>query len=304
MVISSPPLNKKTFTHGFTKKETESQNREAQTPEADEGKPPQEAFALQELAATFRGMISLRFARPRKFAGALSVAIIGGLAAPIFSAPEAPPAQPVAAPQVKAARRAAPKKPASEDTPPPAARPAGPEEFADAFPTNVPAAADLELHPDAARKADALVAFTEALIAEDGADTEKSLAGYRKVLELDPGYAELAVKVAYELSRRNDVSAGIQVLKDCIKAAPKEPMPLIFLSQLYSRQLKKPDLALKAAEQALAVAPENFATYLAIFELAVAGGDTKKAEAVLEKASKSGSRDDFNCTVGLNMPPR
>ena len=218
------------------------------------------------------------------------MAIIGGLAAPIFAAPETPPAQPAAAP-AKSARRAAPKKTAPEDTAPPAARPAGPEEFADAFPTNVPASADLQLHPDGARKADALVAFTEALIAEDGADTEKSLAGYRKVLELDPGYAELAVKVAYELSRRNDVPGGIQVLKDCIKAAPKEPMPLIFLSQLYAKQLKKPDLALKAAEQALAVAPENFACYLAIFELAMTGGDTKNAEVVLEKASKSGSRD-------------
>ena len=213
------------------------------------------------------------------------MAIVGAVCAPIFAAPESVPAVAVA---VKGARRAVPKKAAPEDIAP---QPPGVAEFADALPTNVPAGADLQLHPDGARKADALVAFTEALIAEDNADTEKSLAGYRKVLEFDPGYAELAVKVAYELSRRNDVSAGIQVLKDCIKAAPKEPMPLIFLSQLYAKQLKKPDLALKSAEQALAVAPENFACYLALYELHVAAGDPRKAEAVLEKAVKTGSAD-------------
>ena len=232
-------------------------------------------------------MISLRFARPRKFTGALSVAIIGSVLAPIFAAPEAPPK----GIPIRAARRAVSKKAEVENAVPQPASSGALREFADAFPTNIPAAPDLELRADGARKADAIVAFADALISEDNADTEKSLEGYRKVLELDPGYAELAVKVAYELSRRNDVSAGIQVLKDCIKVAPKEPMPLIFLSQLYAKQLKKPDLALKAAEQALAVAPDNFACYLAIYELSIAAGDSKKAEAVLEKAVKTGSTD-------------
>ena len=217
------------------------------------------------------------------------MAIAGAFCAPLFAAPETPPSPPAAVP-AKAARRVVSKKVAPENAAPQPAPAEASRDFADAFPTNVPAAPDLQLRPEGARKADALVAFSEALIAEDSADTEKSLEGYRKVLELDPGYAELAVKVAYELSRRNDVSAGIQVLKDCIKVAPREPMPLIFLSQLYAKQLKKPDLALKAAEQALAVAPENFACYLAIYEL-VAAGDPKKAEAVLEKAVKTGSTD-------------
>ena len=231
-------------------------------------------------------MISLRFARHRKFAGALSAAIFGSLVLPASAAPESPDAVPA-----RVVRKAASKKVEIREIAPRATRVEGPQEFADALPTNSPAAADLQLRADEVRKADALVAFTQALIAEDSADTEKSLAGYRKVLELDPGYAELAVKVAYELSRRNDVPAGIQVLKDCIKAVPKEPMPYIFLSQLYSKQLKKPDLAMKAAEQALAVAPENFSCYLAIYELHIAAGDPKRAEAVLEKTAKTGSRD-------------
>jgi predicted Zn-dependent protease len=65
------------------------------------------------------------------------------------------------------------------------------------------------------------------LVAEDAADPETMLANYRRALELDPGNAELAVKVAYELARRNDAPAGIQILKDAIKAAPKQPLPYI-----------------------------------------------------------------------------
>ena len=209
------------------------------------------------------------------------MAIIGALCAPIFAAPETPSAPPAAVP-VKTGRKGVSKKPEPETVAPQPAPAGASRDFADALPTNVPAAPDLHLRPEGARKADALVAFGDALIAEDNADPEKSLEGFRKVLELDPGYAELAVKVAYELSRRNDVSGGIQVLKDCIKVAPKEPMPLVYLSQLYAK-LRKPDLALKAAEQALAVAPENFACYLANYELLVAAGDSKKAEALLEK---------------------
>ncbi|MEO7319198.1 MAG: tetratricopeptide repeat protein [Chthoniobacteraceae bacterium] len=228
-------------------------------------------------------MKSLRIATFRKFAAAISAAILGSFVCTLFAAPETWPAV--------AARRPALRKAPPEIIAVPVARPAASDEMADALPTNALAAPDLLLRSEGERKANALVAFTDALIAEDNADTEKALAGYRKVLELDPGYAELAVKVAYDLSRRNDVSAGIQILKDCIKAAPEEPTPHIFLSQLYAKQLKKPDLALKAAEQALAVAPQNFASYLANFELLLAAGDLKKAGALLEKATKSGSMD-------------
>src|SRR4030095_7504426 len=102
-----------------------------------------------------------------------------------------------------------------------------------------------------------------------------------------PRQAELANKVAYELARRNDVAGGIQVLKDTIKAAPKEPLPLVYLSQLYSKHLKKTDLALKYAEQALAIAPQNFACHLALYELYVGSGQPQKAGHILERAAKT-----------------
>src|SRR6202042_2813860 len=100
---------------------------------------------------------------------------------------------------------------------------------------------DLLLKKEDERKAEALAEFSEGLIAEDNAEQEKMIEAYRKALEFDPTYAELAVKVAYELARRNDPTTGIELLKDTIKAAPKEPAPYIYLSQLYAKDLNKPD---------------------------------------------------------------
>ncbi len=177
---------------------------------------------------------------------------------------------------------------APAQAPIPAAVPPGSYEFADAFPSPVrPVPPDLLLKKADENKADAFVAFSQGLVAEDNADQDKMLAAYRKALELDPAYAELSVKVAYELARRNDTSAAIQVLKDTIKAAPKEPLPYIYLSQLYAKNLNKPDLALKYAEQALALAPDNFAGHQAIYELYIGLGQVKKAEQILERAGKA-----------------
>ena len=222
-------------------------------------------------------MISLRSARLRKGVGA----VVAALLVAVSAAPAAPPAKP---------GRKAPVKRA-EPVQIPVARALAPDEFADAYPTHVAAGQDLQLHPENARKGEALALFCQALLAEDDADTEKALARYRKVLELDPASADIAVKVALELARRNDVPGAIQVLKDTIKAAPKEVLPMILLSQLYAKQLKKPELALKYAEQALATEPQNSACYLAVFDLHLAASDPAKAEAVLDKGAKVGSND-------------
>ena len=114
---------------------------------------------------------------------------------------------------------------------------------------------------------------------------------YKKALAFDPAYAELAVKLAYELARRNDPSSGVQVLKDTIKAAPKEAVPYIYLSQLYAKDLNKPEIGLKYAEQALALAPDNFAAYLSVYEIYMTTGQSKKAEQVLDRAAKSNHGD-------------
>ena len=192
----------------------------------------------------------------------------------------------------KAGPRKPPKAPPAAEPAAPGTIPRGPHEFADAFPSPPqPVPPDLLLKKEDEQKAEAFVAFSQGLVAEDNADQDKMLAAYRRALELDPSYAELAVKVAYELARRGNAPDGIQVLKDTIKAAPKEPLPYIYLSQLYSKNLNKPDLALKFAEQAIALAPDNFAAHMALYDLYLASGQTKKAEGVLERASKSERND-------------
>lgn len=165
-------------------------------------------------------------------------------------------------------------------------------EFADAYPSEIrPTPPDLLLRPEGERKADAFTAFAQGLLAEDGADADSMLAGYRKTLEFDPGYSELAVKVAVELARRGDPSTGIQILKDAVKASPKEALPNIYLSQFYARFLKKPDLAEKYANDALKLEPESFAGYLALYELHSGNGDTTKAGQILERAAAVPSKD-------------
>lgn len=164
-------------------------------------------------------------------------------------------------------------------------------EFADAYGSAHPAAPDLELPKENLHKAQALAHFAQALISEDAADSEAALAGYRRALELDPSYAELAVKVAFELAKRNDPSGGIQVLKDAVKASPKEPLPLIYLSQLYSKHLKKPDLALKYAEQAVGLDSTQIAAHLCVLEIHLSQGKMEKVEQALDRARKSESTD-------------
>jgi tetratricopeptide (TPR) repeat protein len=66
---------------------------------------------------------------------------------------------------------------------------------------------------------------------------------------------------------------------------------LIYLAQIYAKQLKKPDLAQKYAEQALALAPDDFQVHNALYEIQIAAGQPKKAEEILDRASKSKSAD-------------
>jgi tetratricopeptide (TPR) repeat protein len=163
---------------------------------------------------------------------------------------------------------------------------------ADVLPGSNPTGApDLSLHGDSSAKADALAAFSQAIIAEDNADSDGALADYQKALALDPGYTELAVKVAFELARRGDPSAGIQVLKDSIKASPKSPLAYLYLSQLYEKGLGKPEVGLKYAQEALDLDPTNLASYIAVYEIDEATHQNAPAAALLDRAAKQTSSD-------------
>src|SRR6476646_11777107 len=86
-------------------------------------------------------------------------------------------------------------------------------------------AADLALQPENARKANALADFVEGLRLEENAEMENALSVYERVLNVDPGLSELALRVAALLSQQADYPHAIDVLKDAIKAKPKEPRP-------------------------------------------------------------------------------
>ncbi|MGA3171078.1 MAG: tetratricopeptide repeat protein [Chthoniobacteraceae bacterium] len=174
---------------------------------------------------------------------------------------------------------------------------------ADVLPGNAhPADPDLLLTPGDAAKADAYANFSVAITADDSADSDTALADYQKALALDPGYTELAVKVAFELARRGDPSAGIEVLKDSIKASPGASLAYIYLSQLYLNYLNKPDVGLKYAQQALAMDPSNLKSYMAVYEIYLGLNEPGKAAAVLDRAAKSESTDpQFWLTLGETL---
>jgi tetratricopeptide (TPR) repeat protein len=188
-----------------------------------------------------------------------------------------------------AAARAAPRAPAPSEAAVKALPPKKGPGQDDSF-TLVPAK-DLALQPENARKADALVDFVEGIRLEENAEMENALAAYQKVLNVDPGQAELALRVAALLSRQEDFPQAIDVLKDAIKAKPKEPAPYLQLSFIYAKYLKKTEQALKYADQAIALDPKNFDAYQRLYEIELTGSDPKKAVQVLERAARVASGD-------------
>ncbi len=150
---------------------------------------------------------------------------------------------------------------------------------------------DLLLEPAGARKADALAQFVEGERWEDLGEMQKALDAFQKVLNVDPGQVDLAMHVAALLTRQDDYPLAIDVLKDAIKANPKEPAPYLQLASIYSKQLKKMDQAMKYAEQALALDPQNIEVYQRFYEIEMAVGQPEKALAALDRALKVQSKD-------------
>jgi len=150
---------------------------------------------------------------------------------------------------------------------------------------------DLALQPENARKADALADFVEGTRLEENAEMENALAVYQRVLNVDPGQVELALRVAALLSRQEDFPRAIDVLKDAIKAKPKEPAPFLQLAFIYAKYLKKTDQALRYANQAVTLDPLNFDAYQRLYEIEVVAGAPEKALMALDRAASAKSDD-------------
>jgi tetratricopeptide (TPR) repeat protein len=150
---------------------------------------------------------------------------------------------------------------------------------------------DLALQPQNARKADALADFVEGSRLEENAELENALAAYQRVLNFDPGQPELALRVATLLSRQEDFPRAIDVLKDAIKAKPREPGPYLQLAFIYAKYLKKTEQAVKYANQAIVLDPQNFEAYQRLYEIEAAAGEPQKALSTLDRAANVKSED-------------
>src|SRR5438045_6366794 len=145
---------------------------------------------------------------------------------------------------------------------------------------------DLLLHPEGEHKADALAQFVEGLSLEESGEMDKALAAYRKVLDVDPGQADLASRVAALLTRQDDFPQAIDIVKDAIKANPNASGPLLQLAFIYAKYLHRTDQAIDYVNRAIALDPRNIEAYERLFEIALAAGDEKKAIQSLDRAAE------------------
>ena len=152
-------------------------------------------------------------------------------------------------------------------------------------------ASDLVLRPQGARKADALARFVEGMAFEENGEMERALEAYRRVLNVDPGQSELAARVAGLLIQQDDFPQAIDVLKDAIKANPKNAEPYQQLAFIYTRYLKRTDQAIDYANRAIALNPGDVEGYQRLVEIELAAGQERRALEVLDRALKIQSTD-------------
>src|SRR5216117_1575489 len=156
---------------------------------------------------------------------------------------------------------------------------------------NVKRASDLALRAGGERKAGALSHFVEGMVFEENGELDRALEAYRKVLNVDPGQAQLAARVAGLLIQDDDFPQAIDVLKDAIKANPNNAEPYQQLAFIYARYLKKTDQGIDYANRAIALNPADVEAYQRLVEIEIAAGQEKKALEALDRATKVRSND-------------
>jgi tetratricopeptide (TPR) repeat protein len=149
----------------------------------------------------------------------------------------------------------------------------------------------LQISEGSEKMARAQAYYLQALLDEETDGPEKALASNREVLNWDPGFTALSVEVAQHLLRGGDTAEALSVLKDATKAAPHEDAPTHALAGIYLRQLQKPALAEKFALQALERNPNDPTIYETLWEIYRSTGQNQKIENLIQKASRSDSKD-------------
>lgn len=183
---------------------------------------------------------------------------------------------------------ARPRSAASDVSSSPASAPAK-KSFRQSDSLSAAPAKDLLLRIEGEHKADALAHFVEGMSFEENGEMDKALAAYRKVLDVDPGQEELASRVAILLTRQDDYPQAIDVLKDAVKANPKASEPLLQLAFIYAKYMRRTDEAIDYVNKAISIDPQNIDAYERLCEMALAGGDEKKAVQALDRAAAARS---------------
>jgi tetratricopeptide (TPR) repeat protein len=145
---------------------------------------------------------------------------------------------------------------------------------------------DLALKPEGERKVRALLDYIEALDLQEDGESQKALEAFERVLNIDPGEIDLATRVAFLLTQQGDYPRAIDILKDAVKAEPKEPGPYLQLAYIYAKYLKKMEPAIRYAEQAVTLAPNEIEGYQRLAEVQLADGNRKGALQTLDRAAK------------------
>ncbi len=150
---------------------------------------------------------------------------------------------------------------------------------------------DLALQPEGERKAQALTSYVEALDLQEDGESEKALAAFEKVLNVDPGEVDLATRVAFLLTREGDYPRAIDILKDAVKAQPQATEAYLQLAYIYAKYLKKMEPAIRYAKQAVALAPNEIDGYQRLCEVQLTAGNHKAALQTLDRAAKVETND-------------
>src|SRR5437588_1386103 len=137
-------------------------------------------------------------------------------------------------------------------------------------------ARDLLLRIEGEHKADALAYFVQGMSFEETGEMDKALSAYRKVLDVDPGQADLASRVATLLTRQDDFPQAIDVLKDAVKANPKASAPLLQLAFIYAKYMHRVDQAIDYVNRATALDPQNIYGYERLCEIGPASRTENK----------------------------
>jgi tetratricopeptide (TPR) repeat protein len=116
------------------------------------------------------------------------------------------------------------------------------------------------------------------------------------VLNVDPGQADLAARVAELLTRQDDFPEAIDILKDAVKANPKATEPYLQLAFIYAKYLKKTEQAVDYVNRAISLDPTNISAYERLYEIYQVAGNDKKAREALERAAKGETRDPLYWT--------